>query len=95
MKCPIGSITILFITVLICPVSALKTINVPGDSKNIQSAIDMAEQGDTIIVAPGKYQEDTEIGITTPCEDILYMVEYSHISHLPSFWAESHMRNYS
>ncbi len=66
MKNSIISATILFITILACPVGASKTIDVPGDFKNIQSAIDMAEPGDKIVVAPGEYKEDIEIqkGIT-------------------------------
>ncbi len=66
MKNSIVSVAILFIIILACPVSISKTINVPDDSRNIQSAIDMAEPGDTIIVAPGTYKENIEIqkGIT-------------------------------
>lgn len=39
---------------------ASKTINVPADSRTIRSAIDIAEPGDTILIAPGTYREDIE-----------------------------------
>ncbi len=66
MKYSAISIVVLLIMILICPVSASKVIDVPGDSRTIQSAIDAAEAGDIIVVSPGTYKEDIEInkGIT-------------------------------
>ena len=61
MKYPAISTTILFIMILACSAGASRIINVPGDTENIQSAIDTAEPGDTIIVAPGVYQESIQI----------------------------------
>lgn len=42
----------------VCVSSALsETIRVPSDAPTIQSALDMIQTGDTVLVAPGRYQE--------------------------------------
>ena len=51
-----------FAAILICPAGASELLNVPGDFRTIQSAIDAARSGDTITVASGEYREDIEIG---------------------------------
>ncbi len=61
MKCSITSILVLSLMTVICPTSVSETLNVPGDFRTIQLAIDAAKTGDTIVVASGEYREDIEI----------------------------------
>ena len=42
--------------------SAQNTIRVPGDQSAIQAAINAAHNGDTVLVAPGTYAENTNFG---------------------------------
>ena len=60
MKYSVASIIILLTAILVRPVDAL-VLDVPGDFRAIQSAIDAAEAGDIIVVGPGTYKEDIEI----------------------------------
>jgi parallel beta-helix repeat protein len=60
-----GSVSVraIFILLLACPVSAAvwaKTINVPGDAATIQAGINLASNGDTVLVAPGTYIENID-----------------------------------
>jgi hypothetical protein len=45
----------LSLLVISAPRGALETIAVPGDSSDIQDALDAAADGDTVLIAPGKY----------------------------------------
>ena len=61
MRYLIISVLILLFTILISSVGKSETINVPRDFRTIRSAIEAANIGDKIIVAPDRYQEDIEI----------------------------------
>ncbi len=42
-------------------ITVARRINVPGDAATIQGGVDLANDGDTVIVAPGLYQENIDI----------------------------------
>ena len=55
-KHPVSIIALLFI---ICPpLSIAKTIKVPRDIRKIQKAIDVAQDGDVVLISPGIYYEN-------------------------------------
>ena len=58
-----SAIPILLIVLLLPSVALTATIRVPGEHQYISLAIDAAQNGDTVLVAPGTYYEPTGIGI--------------------------------
>ena len=52
--------------VLISLPSQAKIIHVPTDSSTIQKAVDGAYDGDTVMVAPGKYVENIHFYCQSP-----------------------------
>src|SRR4030042_5594126 len=49
---------IIILSLLICLPAQARIINVPDDFETIQAGIDDAEDGDTVLVAPGEYREN-------------------------------------
>lgn len=61
MKCRALTFRLLSILLLLAlPALAQKTIHVPGDEPTIQQAINTAQNGDTVLVAPGTYNENID-----------------------------------
>lgn len=56
--CRVGSPCIITFLLLAAGAAAQNTINVPGDQPTIQGAIGVANNGDTVLVAPGTYTEN-------------------------------------
>jgi hypothetical protein len=54
-------VTGLYLAILAIPANAGNTIHVPVDYATIQAAVDAASDGDTIIVAPGTYEENINL----------------------------------
>src|SRR5262249_60424260 len=58
-KCLGSCVRLCLIALLLrCLAAAQATINVPSDQSSIQAAIIAAHNGDTVLVAPGKYTEN-------------------------------------
>ena len=53
---------IIFSFFLLASISSATTIHVPADQPTIQAGIDAAAVGDTILVAPGWYNENLHFG---------------------------------
>lgn len=63
---------LLIILGILCQQANATTIHVPGDSVTIQGAVNGAEHGDTILVAPGVYNEN----VVCSCKAILLASHY-------------------
>jgi hypothetical protein len=67
-----NSFLMLIILGILCQRANAILIHVPADSATIQSAVNGAEHGDTILVAPGVYNEN----VACTCKAILLASNY-------------------
>jgi hypothetical protein len=55
-------LTMVFTLLKISTLLAQNTIHIPGDAATIQGGINLARDGDTVLVAPGTYDETSTFG---------------------------------
>jgi hypothetical protein len=63
---------LLSVLAILCPQANATIIHVPGDSSTIQGAVNGAKHGDTILVAPGVYNES----VNCSCKAVLLTSNY-------------------
>lgn len=68
-RAAVGLILLALAAALVAPTAAgaqERTLHVPGDHATVQDAVDAAEPGDLILVAPGTYEESVEVTSDKP-----------------------------